>query len=116
MTAPKITYRPIPGLSGYRAASDGRIQSCWSRGRYSRKCAEYHDLEPAEHHGRPVVRIKRRREGARVQYRVAELVLLAFQGPAPDSKPHPWCVNEDQWDCRPENLRWSGVPQLERWR
>lgn len=96
-----IEYRDIPGKPGYRATSEGRIQSCWvSSGTACRLGDEWKNLAEATRRlGHKVVSVG----GYALVHR---LVLEAFVGPCP---PGMECrhLDGDGGNNRPENLKWG---------
>jgi hypothetical protein len=108
-----IQWVPVPGHSGYRVSSDGRVQSCWKRRGRGRgkppllyQSEEWRDMRAGPgKQGYPVVSLGRRKP-----FKVAVLVLLAFVGPP---APGLACrhLNDVRTDSRLENLAWGTSAQ-----
>jgi hypothetical protein len=108
MTETSISYRPIPGCPGYRAGSDGTIQSCWSVAARPVLTSQWYNLAVIAHRNRRQVWIREARKQTRSLRRVGELVLLAWVGfPPSTSARHVWHINGDVMDDQLDNLRWS---------
>ena len=110
-TKKKKHFRALPGSPGYRVSDDGEVQSCWLLGRYAVIGVTWHTMQPHVRYGRPRLRIWNRRKTRRMEYTIGRLVLLAWRGPAPVTKPYVLHRNGRMHDDRLSNLAWSKSPQ-----
>lgn len=100
-----VTWRPIPGFSGYEASDQGVIRP--TNPRYSRGRGA--TLKPwiVERHGRLAAYVSLHINGKRHKHLVHRLVALAFYGPAPEGMNDCAHANHDSLDNRASNLKWS---------
>lgn len=78
-------YKSIPGYPGYRACSNGWIESCWRKGPNTVQTFVWHRMK-----GNlvgPYHTVKVKKDGGEKVFRgVHHLICLAFNGPCPDGK------------------------------
>ncbi len=100
-----MTTKPIPGFPGYRATSDGRIETCRRMGCISGLTVNWRALQPGVgRDGYP--RVILRKAGKSVSRRIHLLVALAFLGERP--KGHQTCHNDgDRKSSSAANLRYA---------
>lgn len=102
------TWKPIPGIDGYEASSEGRIRSV---DRYiERSDGRVHKLrgvvlKPAGNKRDEYLRVQVGRK--HTMKTVHRLVCLAFHGPPPGEDSCVRHLNDNKRDNRQENLRWG---------
>lgn len=96
---PGVTYKDIPGFSGYCVGDDGSVWSCKS-GIWRRMKAHEND--------QGYLRVDLQDGATSVKrFKVHRLVLEAFRGPCPPGKESCHHPDPDPANCRLENLRWD---------
>lgn len=101
----EIEYRDIPGFPGYRATSEGHIESCWTSGSHGGMQSQWRRMLPwVTRDGRFIVGIYR--NGTRSRRPIHRLVCEAFHGPCPAGCE---CCHNDGCCTNnvPFNLRWD---------
>lgn len=93
-----IRVAPIPNWPGYRALTDGRIQSS--------KLGTWTDLKTSIHKQTGYPHVRLHADGKGKTFRVYKLILLAFRGPCPPGMEA--CHNDgNPQNSRLGNLRWD---------
>lgn len=105
----KPTYKPIPGLSGYRACSNGHVWSCREKRNLSGKRGFTSVITSRWHMVKPNLSKKTGYLKLEIQgksYLVHRLILSAFRGAMPSTvvSRH---LNGIRTDNRPSNLVWG---------
>ncbi len=103
-----IEYRPLPGFPGYRVGNDGSIWSCRSKNGKTTS-APWHPLR-AHKPSNGYLSLTLCRDHKKYQRYVHRLILIAFDGPAPDgyqARHLDGCRDNN----RKANLRWGTVAE-----
>lgn len=106
---PGPEYREVPDCPGYVAGSDGKIWSCWTRGRWPRRTETWR-LAPTRREkkaGAHISVLLRTSYGFRVTEFVHRVILTTFVGPCPAGMISCHDPDPDPENNAVNNLRWA---------
>lgn len=112
-----LIFKEIPNYDGYFAGNDGNIYSCWTKEGKNSKIIinKIHVLKPSlQSNKKYLFVIIKNNNKIRIAQRVHRLICMAFHGLPPTSKHTTSHLNGQNFDNRPENLKWETLSENDK--